>query len=231
MSLNTIKPHPSGMGDLHSKIKEGEYSIEIKETRMGPLPALNKGGERTLTSEEHDELSDLLATYKDVILALMDAHEEYEGHERAWEMGKIYKEEVDERNERNFGQLTPLLPIEESHDRLNYLYRRFYEMFPDKTYEDNLPVTVFAELSQRAGPNQAREIYDKHLRDYEGRITREEVRAWSEAEDPTLESITLAATERISNPTRENLKDIYRIFGVEEPPTNEEIEAALQEEQ
>ena len=119
MSLNIRGAQVPRMTDLHSKIEEGDYSIEIKETRVGRLVTLNKGGERTLTEAEHDELSTLIDQYDELIKNLFEAYEEHEENrlERAWAMGKLYKEEVKESEERTFSTLNPLLPFTSEHNR------------------------------------------------------------------------------------------------------------------
>lgn len=222
------------MTDLHSKIEEGDYSIEIKETRVGRLVTLNKGGERTLTEAEHDELSTLIDQYDELIKNLFEAYEEHEENrlERAWAMGKLYKEEVKESEERTFSTLNPLLPFTSEHNRNEYLYRRFYEMFPDKNYEENHKLSMMTELAQRANPEQAREVYDKTLRDSDKGMTKAEVRAAWDDEEPfelTVEAAVERAHEEISNPSVENIEHIYLLRAVGEPPSKEEIQPVLDE--
>ena len=235
MSLNIAGSQAPCMPDLHSKIEEGDYSIDIKETRVGRLVTLNKGGERTLTETEHDELSALIDEYNDLILDLFDAHEEYQNDklEQAWAMGKIYKEEVKESEQRTFSTLNPLLPFTSEHNRNEYLYRRFYEMFEDKDYEESHNLSMMTELAQRANPDQGREVYDKTLRDYDEGMTKAEVRAaWDDDEDLydlTVESAVEHAHEEMSNPSVENVKHIYLLRGISEPPSDEEIKTALGE--
>ncbi|WP_435161120.1 hypothetical protein [Halorubrum sp. SY-15] len=220
------------MPDLHSKIKEGDYSIEIKETRVGRLVTLSKGGERTLTEAEHDQLSTLIDEYNELIKDLFEAYEEHEDDEleRAWAMGKLYKEEVKESEERTFSTLNPLLPFTSEHNRNEYLYRRFYEMFPDKNYEENHNLSMMTELAQRANPEQAREVYDETLRDSDEGMTKAEVRAAWNDEDPfelTIEAAVERAYEEMSNPSVENIEHIYLLRGVSGPPSSEKIQTAL----
>lgn len=220
------------MADLHSKIKKGDYSIEIKETRVGRLVTLNKNGERTLTEAEHNELSALIDEYDELIKDLFEAYEEHENDklERAWAMGKLYKEEVKESEERTFSTLNPLLPFTSEHNRNEYLYRRFYEMFPDKNYEENHHLSMMTELAQRANPKQAREVYDTTLRDSAEGMTKGEVRAAWDDEDPfelTVEAAVEHAHEEMSNPSVENIEHIYLLRGVNESPSKEEIQTVL----
>ena len=225
------------MGDLYEKIEDGEYSIEIKETRVGRLPALNKGGERTLTGSEHQELQDLLADYQDIIMDLWDAyHEEDDKYMANWRMGKIYKEQVREDEHREMDILTPLLPfVDSKENRASYLYQRFYEVFPDKEWDKkDAPMTI-SELAQKAGPEGAREIYDEHIRDADTSLTRDEIRAWDdvreETDDPSLPDVVEKAVDRVGNPSPKHVKNIYRLLGREDFPTDDEIKAELQQAQ
>ncbi|PSP67530.1 hypothetical protein BRC85_05265 [Halobacteriales archaeon QS_1_69_70] len=225
------------MADLHSKIEEGNYSIEIKETRVGRLVTLNKGGERTLTESEHQELSDLLNDYQEIILDLWDAdNEEADKYHSAWKMGKVYKEQVREDEHRDMDILTPLLPfVDSKENRASYLYQRFYEVFPDKEWDrKDAPMTI-SELAQKLGPEQARETYDVHIRDAEDSLTRNEIRAWDDARveinEPDLDVIAEKAVGRVRNPSPKNVKNIYRLFGEHNFPADEEIEMALREPQ
>ncbi|AFK20663.1 hypothetical protein E6P09_02930 [Haloferax mediterranei ATCC 33500] len=225
------------MGNLHSKITNGEYSIEIKETRVGRLAALNKGGERTLTETEHKELQELLSEYQDIILKLWDAYnEEDDKYLSTWRMGKIYKEEVREDEHREMDILTPLLPfVDSKENRASYLYQRFYEVFPDKKWDKkDAPMTI-AELAQKVGPEEARRIYDENIRDANTSITRDEIRAWDdiqkETDDPTLEQLVEKAVGRVRNPDAKNIKNIYRLLGRNDFPSDQKIAAALQEAQ
>jgi len=221
------------MGDLHDKIRDGEYSIQVKKTRVGRIPALNKGGERTLTEEEHEELKELLNEYEDLILRLYDAHqEEDDSHVRAWRLGKIYKEEVKESEQYNMTVLNPLLPFVKSNNRANYLYRRFYEMFPDQEWEGDYSPMTLADFAQRGGEGEegatrAREIYDAVLQGEDLNIRRKDIRAWADVNDPTLENIVTAAYDRIGNPTLEEIKRQYRLHQVSELPSDEEIQRAI----
>ncbi len=225
------------MADLHSKIEEGEYSIEIKETRVGRLVTLNKNGERTLTEEEHEELSDLLNDYQEIILDLWDAyHEEDDKYHSTWKLGKVYKEQVREDKHRDIDILTPLLPfVNSKENRASYLYQRFYEVFPDKEWvRKDAPMTI-SELAQKLGPEQARETYDAHLRDAEHSLTRSEIRAWDDAREeitePDLNLIAEKTVGRVRTPSPKNIKNIYRLFGEHDFPPDETIETEIKEAQ
>jgi hypothetical protein len=223
------------MVHLHKKIEDGDYSIEIKETRVGRLVTLNKDGERTLTEDEHQDLSELLNGYQDIILDLWDAYnEEDDKYHSTWKMGRVYKEQVREDEHRDMDILTPLLPfVNSKENRASYLYQRFYEVFPDKEWnKKDAPMTI-SELAQKLGPEQARETYDAHIRDTEESLTRSEIRAWDDTrekiDEPDLDTIAEKAAERIGNPSPKNVKNIYRLFGEHDFPSNEEIETALEE--
>jgi len=223
------------MADLHSKIEEGDYSIEIKETRVGRLVTLSKGGERTLTEGEHQELSDLLNDYQEIILDLWDAYnEENDKYHSTWKMGKVYKEQVREDEHRDMDILTPLLPfVDSKENRASYLYQRFYEVFPDKEWEKkDAPMTI-SELAQKLGPEQARETYDAHIRDTDDSLTRNEIRAWDDAREEisetNLDEIAEKAVGRVRNPSPKSVKNIYRLFGEHNFPSDEKIETTLRE--
>lgn len=223
---------PSDMADLHERIKSGDYKIEIKETRHGSIVALNKGEERTVSPEEHAELRDLMNEYKQLILDLNEAYEEHSNNrlERAWAMGKIYKQEVEVSEQRAFSKLTPMLPFVDSQNRNHYLYRAFYEMFPDKGWNENHNLSMLTEFAQRAGPKEAREIYDRTLSDYDKGTTKQEVR-WAYEEDypAELESIVQKLQKELDSPTGENVEHIFRLRGVDDRPTEEEIQSAFDE--
>ncbi|WP_254830911.1 hypothetical protein [Haloglomus salinum] len=222
------------MGDLHERIDEGDYWIEIKETRHGSIVALNKDGERTLSPEEHEELTDLMDEYKQVILDLKEAHEEHEGKpvEQAWAMGKVYKEEVAESDERAMSRLNPLLPFVEGDNRKEYLYRRLYEMFPNKGWNENHTQSMLSEFAQRAGPEKAREIYDRTLADYDPGTKKKEVRlAYSDDYPATPEGIISHLQGKGEEPTVETVDHLLRLRGVEDRPTEETIRDAIDDAQ
>jgi hypothetical protein len=217
------------MGDLEERIREGEYEIEVRDTRMGEMVVLNKGGERTLDPKEQKELEQLLQKYEDVVLRLFEADNELCGHERAWKMGEIYHEEVNESNERQIHTLNLLLPFASERNRVEYLYRLFYEMFPDQGYEESYAVMVLAEIAQRSDPNKAREIYDNHLRGEDCGLSREEVRAWAETSSLDSDEIAAEVSDRVTDPDVNALKNVYRLHGSQDSPDEEELEKALAE--
>jgi hypothetical protein len=219
------------MATLEENIREGDYSIEVRDTRMGQMAVLNKAGERTLDPQEQEELEDLLERYEDVVLELWNANEQLDGNERAWRMGQIYHEEVTESNERQIRTLNILLPFASERNRVEYLYRLFYETFPDQEYEESYAVMVLAELAQRSSPEEAREIYDHYLRGEEYDLGREDIRAWAEANSADFEEVIHGVKERVSNPKVKNVKNVYRLYGEDDLPAEDEIESALQEEE
>lgn len=216
------------MAELEENIREGDYSIEVRETRMGKMAVLNKGGERTLDPQEQDELEDLLEQYEDVILKLWETDQELSGHERAWHMGEIYHEEVNESNERQIHTLNVLLPFASDRNRIEYHYRLFYEMFPNKEYENEYPVTVLSELAQRTSPQEAREIYNEQLLDSELDLKREEIRAWADTTGPDLVEAVQELKIRSITPKVKSVNNIFQLHGAEELPPDEEIEEALE---
>ena len=235
MSLNTTQLQLPGMTDLHSRIEDGDYSIEIKETRVGRLVTLNKGGERTLTEEEHEELTDLLSDYQDIILELSDAyHEDDDPHRSRWRMGKVFKEQIEESEHRDMDKLIPLLPFVDSKEyRQSYRIQLFYEVFPDKEWSEKEAPGTISELAQRAeNPDEARQIYDENIRDADETLVRDEIRAWKdirkEYEDPSLEKIVEKAVDRVRSPRPKTVRNIYRLFGRDDFPPDEEIDAAIE---
>lgn len=240
MSLKGTRPVSDDMGDLHEKIAEGEYSIDVKDTRIGKLATLNKGDERTLSQKEHNELEDLLNEYEDLILELWDAyHEEDDDHLSRWRMGKVYKEQVEEDEHRDMDMLTPLLPFVNSQEyRQGYRIQLFYEIFPDQEWDTKEAPGTISELGQKTEtPEKARDIYDNRMRDVDESFTRDEIRAWDDAlneiDEPDLESIVEKATDRFSprEPSAKNIKNIYRLFGETDFPADGEIESMIKETQ
>jgi hypothetical protein len=230
------------MDDLYTKIEEGIYSIEIKETRRGRFPVLNKGGERTLTKQEDDELRNMMKKYKKTILDLHDINEKYDGNERAWYLGKKMST-VRKDDQAKVGALFKILPMKQFSDSSAYRYRIFYEAFPEgegkskKTYDPEHKHAVISELVQRSGSTDkktkyeiARDVYWR-IRD-ESDLAQDEIRAWSlvDSEDPDLQDVVDAIVDRIQNPTIGNVKTVYKMIG-ETPPSNEKIRSILENRQ
>jgi len=226
------------MSDLYTKIEDGEYSIEIKETRRGRFPALNKGGVRTLTKEEDDELQEMMKKYKDTILSLYDINEEYSGNKRAWKLGKEIAS-VQKDDQADIQALFKILPVERFSDSSAYRYRLFYEAFPDsegETHTEYNPEhrhTILSELVQRSEPTEtkskyevARDIYDR-IR-HQDDLSQDEVRAWSDISngDPQLTEVVAAVRDRVDQPAVENVINIYQMLD-EEPPSEDRIEQEL----
>lgn len=239
MALNDGGAATPGMGDLHEKISEGNYQIEIKETRHGSIVALNKGGERTLSPEEHAELTSLLDEYKEIILELWDADsQDDDPHMSRWRMGRVLQEEVEEDDRREMEMLIPLLPFTDSEEYRNRHYiQKFYKIFPDKGWNEKDSVGIISELASRAdSPEEARKIYDERIRDAEEKITRNEIRVWSDIQeqegDIDLQLIVEKAIDRFApqqEPEAKNIKIVYRLLGRVDFPSDEEIELAIQE--
>ena len=236
MRVKEMNVVTEGMGSIHEKIAQGEYSIEVKETAIGKLATLNKGGERTLSQKEHNELEELLENYEEIIIDLWEAYTKYDDrHMSKWRMGRVLKEEVEEDEQRDMDMLIPLLPFTNSREyRQRYLIQLFYETFPDQEWEEKESPGTISELAQRAdGPEEAREIYDERMRDVDESFTRDEIRAWSDAQEvtdePNLAIIAEKAVDRFSrSPSPKNIKNIYRLFGSEGFPSDDEIESAVQ---
>jgi hypothetical protein len=238
MSVETIDDLLSNMTSLHEKIARGEYSIEVKETAIGQLATLNKGGERTLSQSEHDELEELLEKYEDIIIELWDAyHQDDDPHMSKWRMGKVLKEEIEEDEQRDMEMLIPLLPFTDSQEyRQRYLIQMFYETFPDKDWEEKESPTTISDLAQRSGgPEEARQIYNERMRDVDVSFTRDEVRVWSDVrkseDDTCLQFVAEKAADRFSprSPSPKNIKNIHRLLGKDNFPPDEEIESAIRE--
>lgn len=227
------------MGGLHERLSEGDYRIEIKETRHGSIVALNKGGERTLSPEEHDELTSLLGEYKEIILELHDAYnQDDDPHMSRWRMGRVLQEEVEEDEQRDMDMLIPLLPFTNSkHYRNRHYLQTFYKTFPDQDWNSKDSAGTLSEFASRAmNPEEAKQIYDERIRDADVSFTRNEVRAWSdvrnEGETADLEIIVEKAMNRFmpqQEPSVSNIKNIYRLLGREDFPSAEEIKTAIQE--
>lgn len=243
MSLNASGAESSNMGELHEKIADGEYSINVRDTPMGRLVTLNKGDDRTLTQAEHDELKSLLDEFEETIVDLWDIYtEENDKYLARWEMGRIYVEEVDDEEGKNkLRKLAPLLPFSRSREeRKAYRYRLFYEFFPDKQWSEKEAPGTYSELAQRMNslggtPADAREIYDEHIRDWDETLVRDEVRAWQKAkkvsDSPNRYEIAESVADAVTNPSPKNVKAVYRLLGQHEYPSDDEIEAALRKVQ
>ena len=231
-----MSPVTADMGSLHEKIAQGQYSIEVKETAIGKLATLNKGGERTLSQKEHDELEELLENYEEIIIDLWEAYnQDDDQHRSKWRMGKVLKEEVEEDKQREMDMLIPLLPFTNSRQyRQGYLIQLFYETFPDQNWEKKESPTTISDLAQRAeGPEEAREIYDERMRDVDASFTRDEIRAWSdvreEVDNPDLDIVVKKAVGRFHrSPSPKNIRNIFRLLGIQELPSDQEIESAVQ---
>lgn len=242
MSLNAAAEESSYMDELHDKIADGEYSINVRSTPMGRLVTLNKGGDRTLTQEEHDEIEALLDECEDIIIDLWDISQEEEDKYLArWEMGRIYMDVVDEEGQYDMNTLVPLLPFSTSREeRKAYHYGLFYEFFPDKQWSEKEAPSTYSELAQRMNklggtPADARELYDDHIRNWDETLVRDEVRAWQKAkkmsDDPNLHEIAKGVVDTLSNPSPKNVKAVYRLLGQHEYPSNDKIETELRKAQ
>ena len=228
------------MSDLYGRIREQDYKIEVKQTRHGPIVALNKGEKRTVSPEEHEQLRELMNEYKTIIIELYEANNQNDDpHLSKWQMGRVL-EEVEEDEQREMDMLIPLLPFTDSTSYRNRHYlQTFYKTFPDKDWNPKDSAGTIADFASRAAnPEEAREIYNERIRDAEVSFNRDEIRSWSDvhSEDgkTDLKHIVEAITERFMPqraPSVKNVKNVYRLLGREDFPSEEKIEAAIQETQ
>lgn len=236
MRVKEMNVVTEGMGSLHEKIAQGEYSIEVKETAIGKLATLNKGGERTLSQKEHDELEELLENYEEIIIDLWEAnHQDDDPHMSRWRLGKVLQEDVEDDEKRDMDMLIPMLPFTDSKSyRYRHYHQKFYKTFQDKDWNEKESAGTLSDLASRAeSPQEAREIYDERMRDVDESFTRDEIRAWSDAQEetdePNLAIIAEKAVDRFSrSPSPKNIENIYRLFGSEDFPSDDEIESAVQ---
>ena len=231
------------MTDLHDRIRDHEqdYKIEVKETRHGPIVALNKGEKRTVSPEEHEQLRELMNAYKEIILELYDANNlDDDPHGRKWRMGRILQEEVEDDKQRDMDILIPLLPFTNSSSYRNRHYlQTFYKTFPDKGWDTKDSAGTIADFASRAAsPEEARTLYDERIRDAEVSFTRNEVRSWSDVHDEDdgagLKFIVEKTVGRFMPeraPSVKNIENVYRLLGRDDFPSNEEIEVAIKEAQ
>lgn len=229
------------MTDLHDRIRDQkqDYKIEVKETRHGSIVALNKGEKRTVSPEEHEQLRELMNTYKEIILELYEAYnQDDDPHRSKWRMGRVLQEEVEDDEQRDMDILIPLLPFTNSSSYRNRHYlQTFYKTFPDKGWDEKDSAGTIAEFASRASnPKEARELYDERIRDADVSFTRDEVRSWSDVHDEdnevNMEGIVKKTVDRFMpqrTPSVKNIKNVYRLLGRDDFPSDGEIEAAIQE--
>lgn len=222
----------SDKSSLRDKLKDEEYTIEVKETiRQGKKLALNKPGERTLTKEENEELREYMNRYKDLIIEIEEIGSELEGFDRAWTLGKLMieaKEEAEADGEDfSFEALVPAISAFDFSGSLAYRYRLLYQMFPDGGYDSKFSHTTMAELAQRAESfDEAREIYQRIV-EAEIRPTERQVRAWADSTED-LDSIVEFVIKRTDNNHVESVRNVCILHGLSPVPSDKTIEKKIE---
>lgn len=216
---------------LRDKLKDGEYTIEIKDTiRRGKKLALNKQGERTLTKEENEQLHEYMEKYEDLIKEIGEIDSEFNGINRAWKLGELMveaQEDAEKKGEANDFRFADIEPAISAFKRSSgYRYRLLYQMFPQGRYDSGYSQATLTEMAQRADyPLQARIPYER-MKEADIRPTEREVRAWGDSTDE-VSSIIEAVEDHVDRNPVEAVQNVAILHGLDSTPSEDEIEKEL----
>lgn len=154
-----------------------------------------------LPEEEKDKIH---TVYADIIIALDDIKDEFDGADRAWHIGRVLDEyNVVDDPDMTMTDLGAFNTIKEMHTRRLVYARNIYEFWPDKQYDPRHSVSALGELVSRARNKdkmeKTRRGYNRLL-DANEELSKTNVLVWDRLESDDLSEIVSTAAGEYQQP-------------------------------